>query len=84
MNQTIRFLTGLALIAMVLLVGAFNWVDLNEAYGDGPPYYSRTVNMDKWENPLPVLLAVDIVAAVIIVGFAVYMRRSKIALEDLS
>jgi hypothetical protein len=82
MNRTFRFLTGLALVVMLLLVVAVNWVDLSEAYGDGPPYYSRTVNMDKWENPLPVLLAVDIAAFVIITGFAVYMRRSRLALED--
>ncbi|WP_118180654.1 hypothetical protein [Paraburkholderia phosphatilytica] len=82
MNQTTRVLTGLALVVMLLLVVAFNWVDLSEAYGDGPPYYSRTVNMDKWENPLPVLLAVDLAAAVIIAGFAVYMRRSSVTMDE--
>jgi hypothetical protein len=39
----------------------FNYVSLNEAYGSGPPYYSRTTNMDKWVNPLPVLIPLNVV-----------------------
>lgn len=36
------------------------------AYGDGPPYYGRTTNMDKWENPLPKLLILDISSIVVL------------------
>lgn len=34
------------------------------SYGDGPPYYGRTTNMDKWENPLPTLALLDIASAI--------------------
>lgn len=43
-----------------------NYINLAEAYGGGPPYYNRTTNMDKWENPIPFLLLIDIVIIVMI------------------
>jgi hypothetical protein len=36
------------------------------AYGDGPPYYGRTTNMDKWEDPIPTLIVLDVVSIVVI------------------
>lgn len=30
-----------------------------EYFGDGPPYFHRTANMDKWRNPIPALAVVD-------------------------
>lgn len=44
---------------LVTCIIAFNIINLLDAYGSGPPYYSRTTNMDKWENPLPVIVTVD-------------------------
>ncbi len=41
-----------------------NYINLAEAFGSGPPYYNRTTNMDKWENPIPFLLLIDIVIIV--------------------
>ncbi|HET7538538.1 MAG TPA: hypothetical protein VFK05_01655 [Polyangiaceae bacterium] len=49
--------------SFVLLAAAFAFVVLAvcalrthatylEYYGDGPPYYGRTTNMDKWESPM--------------------------------
>lgn len=40
---------------------------LVEAFGDGPPYYGRTTNMDKWESPLPILAMIDIVVLVLMI-----------------
>lgn len=56
--------SGRALRACValLLLGAIVWVSyasLSEAYGAGPPFYSRTTNMDKWEDPLPIVVGLD-------------------------
>lgn len=60
---------GLFLIVLGLLVlGAAALVSyeaINEAFGAGPPYYSRSTNMDKWSNPLPQLLLGDAVAVVV-------------------
>ncbi|ALL64285.1 hypothetical protein K788_0008417 [Paraburkholderia caribensis MBA4] len=69
-NRTARAALLFAICIAALLVAAFNIINLIEAYGSGPPYYSRTVNMDKWQNPLPVLAAID-VAAFVVIGFCV-------------
>ncbi|MGF6921852.1 hypothetical protein [Paraburkholderia sp. 40] len=70
-----RFLAGVVLLALVVAVAAVNVINLDEAYGSGEPYYSRTTNMDKWSDPLPVLAVVDGVAVnVIAVGFLLWRR----------
>ncbi len=46
---------------LVLIAGAIaNCAIISEFYGGGPPYYSRTENMDKWSNPLPTLVALNL------------------------
>ncbi|WP_322059356.1 hypothetical protein [Paraburkholderia sp. J63] len=77
MNRSIRILLLATMIALVTLVAAFNWINLNEAYGSGPPYYSRTTNMDKWTNPLPVLAAVDVFAVLVVALLALWIRRAR-------
>ncbi|MGF6636562.1 hypothetical protein [Paraburkholderia sp. MM6662-R1] len=70
-----RFLAGVVLLALDVAVAAFNVINLDEAYGSGEPYYSRTTNMDKWSDPLPVLAVVDGVAVIVIaVGFLLWRR----------
>lgn len=48
---------------------------LNEAFGDGPPYYGRSTNMDKWRNPVPALLVIDGLALLIIAVPLLICRR---------
>lgn len=57
----------LLVIGTLVLVAAAlaSYEAISEAYGAGPPYYSRTTNMDKWSNPLPELLVGDGVAALV-------------------
>lgn len=73
-SRTVRVLLGLSLTVVIVLVVAFNTTNLIEAYGSGAPYYSRTTNMDKWTNPLPILGAVDAVTVAVI---ACYLRWAK-------
>ena len=47
--------------ALLLATAWINFVNLEEAYGNGPPHYGRTTNMDKWSDPPPMLLVVDVV-----------------------
>jgi hypothetical protein len=72
-----RALLYWGLLVAVLLVGAFNVLNLNEAYGDGPPYYARTMNMDKWTDPLPALAAIDAVTVLLIVAVVIVARRYR-------
>jgi hypothetical protein len=52
----------------------FDYASLSEPYGSGPPYYSGGANMDKWVNPLPVLISVNALALGVVV-FAVKRLR---------
>ena len=52
-------------ILIIVGTGYYNYISLIEAYGRGPSYYARTTNMDKWSNPLPVLIFVDVLLVVI-------------------
>lgn len=54
-------------ITSLAFVGWVNVDALVEAFGDGPPYYGRTTNMDKWESPLPILAMIDIVVLVLMI-----------------
>lgn len=56
-----RIVCTTVLFVLLALVFVFNILNLNEAYGSGPPYYSRTTNMDKWSDPLPLLALVDVI-----------------------
>jgi hypothetical protein len=76
-NRPARFLLGVALLALAGSIIAFNVININEAFGDGPPYYGRTTNMDKWFNPLPVLATVDSLGVLVIAACIYFMRRRR-------
>jgi len=67
------------LLALAILIGlgliAINYWALMEAYGSGPPYYWGTTNMDKWNNPIPMLIVIDAIGAVIIFFLIRIARR---------
>jgi hypothetical protein len=67
----------LAIVLFILGTIVANYVLLSEAYGDGPPYYGRTVNMDKWTSPLPILIPVDLVAVATISWSAARWARRR-------
>lgn len=48
----------LALLALAFAV-CMSIEVYSEFYSEGPPYFGRRENMDKWETPLPWLAAVD-------------------------
>ena len=57
--------TALTAIGLALLVAAvfLCWQLWREAYGDGPPHYGQTTNMDKWSSPWPAIAIVTLVGA---------------------
>jgi hypothetical protein len=70
-----RFVLVFLAIALAGLVAWYNATNLEEAFGHGPPYYGRTTNMDKWHDPRPLLVAVDMVAGAVIIALAMRARR---------
>jgi hypothetical protein len=75
--RTVRILVGAGLLASLAFVITFNVINIREAYGDGPPYYSRTTNMDKWTDPRPILGAVDGAMLVAIGAYFYWIRRRR-------
>lgn len=54
----------------------FTYLGLSEAFGPGPPYFGRTENMDKWQNPLPGIVASNALALLVCV--ALLLVRSSV------
>jgi hypothetical protein len=76
-RRLLRVSLGAILIAFVTSVALFNGLNLFEAYGSGEPHYSRTTNMDKWTDPLPVLYATDTVTAALTIAYFLWVRRRR-------
>lgn len=66
----ILVLLGLAVFAVYI-----NYDNLLGAFGSGPPYYKCTTNMDKWQNPIPYLLALNVVVVVLLIMGAKWIFR---------
>jgi hypothetical protein len=67
--------TTLMLCVWLALLTVAHWNRLQEAYGDGPPYYGRSTNMDKWTSPWPGLLALD--ACTLVACGALWLRARR-------
>ncbi len=63
------------LVVLFFGVLTINFYWLVDAYGSGAPYYSRTTNMDKWSNPIPVLLILDISTILLICVGMTYIKK---------
>ncbi|NYH15449.1 hypothetical protein [Paraburkholderia bryophila] len=76
-NKLITIILGSLLLVMLALVIAFNVLNLQEAYGGGPPHYSMTTNMDKWTNPLPTLGIIDGITLLIVAAYVYVLRTAQ-------
>lgn len=76
-NRSVRIALGVGLLVLVGAIVAFNATNLSEAFGEGPPYYGRTTNLDKWSNPLPVLAGVDAFGVLAIAAYVYFLRRKR-------
>lgn len=77
--STIRWILALGLL-LGLLFG--NYKLLSEAYGQGPPYYGRSTNMDKWSDPLAVLLVANGIGAALVCFIIRIGRKDAGSLTD--
>lgn len=84
-RQCVAVALGCASVALLLAAAWINLNILTEAYGAGPPYYSLTTNMDKWTNPLPYLISLDIAVlglTAIIIRFSIRSIRKTRSQSD--
>lgn len=73
-----KYLAVLLLLLSVGLVSFSIFVTYDNivgAFGSGPPYYGQTTNMDKWQNPVPYLIGLDLFILVIIFLLARWSLR---------
>ena len=75
MKTIVPNITLIFLLTIIAFVGWVNFDAVTFAFGDGSPYYSRTTNMDKWENPLLPLIILDIITIFIL--YCIKQRRYK-------
>ena len=61
MKKCAAYLLIVTCVLLVVFVGYINVDSIIGTFGSGAPYYGRTTNMDKWENPIPTLVAIDVV-----------------------
>ncbi len=76
-NRTAVVVLGALLLLLLALVIAFNVLNLQEAYGGGPPHYSMTTNRDKWSNPLPTLGIIDGITVLIVAAYVYVLRTAQ-------
>jgi hypothetical protein len=69
-----RVVTALGIFLLALLN---IWAVLDESYGSGPPYFSRTVNMDKWTNPIPMLTTYGLIPVGLILAVLLPLFRRR-------
>jgi hypothetical protein len=76
-----RIVKRLIVIAAVVLLWsiliAYNISALREAFGSGSPYYGRSTNMDKWQDPRAAVASVDIVAVLATIVMATRFLRAR-------
>lgn len=81
-----RSLGLLSALALLLFAGWLNYEQLTEAFGSGPPYFGRTVNMDKWHDPTPALIMIDVLCLLVTaVALQMFRRRraERAAVEEV-
>jgi len=73
--RTIVLGSGISLLALCIHV---NYVSIVEYFGSNAPYYGLTTNMDKWHNPVPFLILVDVIVLGLLGILSwVYVRLKK-------
>lgn len=73
MHLISKILIILVFAIAYFFIGWINYSALIEAYGSGAPYFDRTTNMDKWESPVLMLVAIDIgILLISYISFLIY------------
>ena len=79
MRKYIAYAATFGCVVWFIFVVYVNVDTIVGSYGDGPPYYGRTTNMDKWEDPISALALLNLVsiAAISIIWRWAYTQIRK-------
>lgn len=75
MNKTLNTIFLAFSLTIIVLLAWVNYAEITEAFGAGPPYYGQTTNMDKWANPTPYLIKVNLFGIILIIGLKLIIYR---------
>lgn len=65
MKKFLAFLLLLFSAGLFCFAAYVTYDNIVGAFGSGPPYYSQTTNMDKWQNPILYLVGLDFIVLVV-------------------
>ena len=68
-------------VSFVIIVATDVYVSyqaLSAAFGSGPPYFSRTTNMDKWSDPTSYVALLNLISLTLLAGLY-FLRRGLLA-----
>lgn len=69
---------GFILIFLIFFTVYINYDNLVGAFGSSAPHYSQTTNLDKWQNPIPFLIFINVVVIIIsVIGFRWIVNSRK-------
>lgn len=75
MQRTLFFVSRAVAVSIVIGCAWASYDTLSETHGSGPPYYGRTTNMDKWVDPVPVIVAINLVGVLVAATLLKVVRR---------
>lgn len=74
-RRSFPLLAALAVLGVLAVCALRTRAIYLEYYGDGPPYYGRTTNMDKWQSPLFELVVTNALGLAGLALLAYWLRR---------
>jgi hypothetical protein len=74
-RRSLLLLAALSAIVVIAVCALHTRATYLEYYGDGPPYYGRTTNMDKWQSPMTELVVSNALGLAWLAAIAFWMRR---------
>ena len=74
-KKTLKFVIRMSVLLLLVLTIYVNYHNLLGAFGNVPPYYGKSTNMDKWTNPVPYLIAMNVVVTILATIFWRFSNR---------
>ncbi|HKO47313.1 MAG TPA: hypothetical protein VJV79_06300 [Polyangiaceae bacterium] len=74
-RRPLSLFAALSIIAVLAVCALHTHATYLEYYGDGPPYYGRTTNMDKWQDPMLELVVTNTIGLACLASAAYWTHR---------
>jgi hypothetical protein len=72
-----RALAAISVVVVFAVCALRTYASYVEYYGEGPPYYGRTTNMDKWQSPVFGLVIMNVLGLAWVIYGARRVAKSR-------